>query len=129
VAAVRFILSMRRSSARLGTLTAACLAAVALPACETEFVTIAPEVSTSAPVIGHVKGVSYRHLLAGSPSYNILPLWWSGCVSRACERAMEQAPGAVALKNVTVEEDWFWWGIGSARTLVLEGDAVPAEAK
>jgi len=45
-------------------------------------------------------------------------------VQRAVDRALAQAPGSDALVDVTLEEDWFWWVIGSARTTVLEGDAV-----
>jgi hypothetical protein len=117
---------MKRHPVRLRSAASALVAAAVLPACETDFVTIAPEVSTQSEVIGHVQGNSYRHLLLGTPSYNLIPIGWSGCTTRACEEALAAAPEGegVALRNVTVREDWFWWVLGSAREFNIEGDVV-----
>jgi len=102
----------------------ALLCVLTLVGCTTEFTTIAPDVRPDAERLGHVRGVAHRHILFGTPTYNIIPLAWSGAVQRAVDRALAQAPGSDALVDVTLEEDWFWWVIGSARTTVLEGDAV-----
>ena len=111
----------RRRPRRLAVL----LAAFVLPACETDFVMIAPEVSTEAETLGYVQGNSYRHLLLGTPMYNVIPIGWSGCTTRACEEALAEHSGEnLALRDVTMREDWFWWVIGSARQFNIEGDVV-----
>jgi len=109
---------------RRRTAPAVALLPLILCACSTEFVTVAPDVSTEAPRLGHVRGVAYSHILFGSPTYNIIPIGWDGRAQRACDEAIGCVPGATGLVDVTLEEDWFWWVIGSARKLVLEGDAV-----
>ena len=48
----------------------------------------------------------------------------NGRVESAYQRALESMPGATALLNVTVSEDWSWWVIGTARCTTLSGDAI-----
>jgi hypothetical protein len=103
---------------------ASSLVALLLGGCETDFAMVAPEVRASAQRLGPAHGESYRHILFVTPTYNICPIGWGGCVDRAYAEALGTVPGATALADVTVEEDWFWWGLGSARNLNIDGTAV-----
>jgi hypothetical protein len=33
-------------------------------------------------------------------------------------------PGATALIDVTMQEDWYWWFIGTARCVTVKGEAI-----
>ena len=85
---------------------------------------IAPEVSTTDARLGPAAGTGHRHILFGTVTYNIIPIGWQGSTQRAYDEALASVSGANALADVTLEEDWFWWVVGSARTTVLTGQAV-----
>jgi hypothetical protein len=43
---------------------------------------------------------------------------------RAYKNALSKAPGATALIDVTYDESWFWWIVGTARTVTISGEAI-----
>ena len=43
---------------------------------------------------------------------------------RAYSDAIAKAPGATGLIDVTLREDWYWWFIGTARCVTLNGEAI-----
>lgn len=43
---------------------------------------------------------------------------------RAYKNAIESVPGATGLINVTYQEDWLWWIIGTSRDVTIKGDAI-----
>ena len=45
-------------------------------------------------------------------------------IDRAYDNALESVPGATALIDVTFEESWFWWVIGTGRTVTVSGEAI-----
>lgn len=99
-------------------------AAPFLAACETPFTTIAPEVPADARRLGPAHGEASMWLFAGTPTYNVLPIGWSGRAERAYQDALAGVPGATALGGVTFQEHWFWFIVGTRRKLVLEGEGV-----
>jgi hypothetical protein len=112
-------------SHRSAVLAFATLAAsLALTGCESDFVTVAPEVSTTAKSLGTAEGSGCGHILFGTATYNILAIGWMGRTQRAWEEALACHQGATALRGVTLQESWYWWIIGSAKTINLTGDAV-----
>jgi len=45
-------------------------------------------------------------------------------MENAYEDALAKAPGATGLKNVTIEEDWYWIVVGTMRYVTITGEAV-----
>jgi hypothetical protein len=45
-------------------------------------------------------------------------------VELAYQRALASVPGSKALINVTMQEDWYWWVIGTARCVTIRGEAI-----
>ena len=43
---------------------------------------------------------------------------------RAYDEAVQSVPNATGLINVTYKENWFWWVIGTNRTVTVTGDAI-----
>lgn len=43
---------------------------------------------------------------------------------KAYDNAVASVPGATGLMNVTYQEDWFWWILGTGRTVTITGDAI-----
>lgn len=44
--------------------------------------------------------------------------------ARAYENALKSVPGATSLINVTYSENWYWWFVGTARSVTVTGDAI-----
>ena len=45
-------------------------------------------------------------------------------VQTAKFRALEKVPGATDLVNVTIQEHWYYWVIGSSRCVNVSGEAI-----
>jgi hypothetical protein len=45
-------------------------------------------------------------------------------VQRAYDNAVASVPGATGLIDVTFDESWFWWIIGTGRTVTISGEAI-----
>jgi len=43
---------------------------------------------------------------------------------KAYSDAVSKAPNATALTNVTIQENWYWWLIGTARCVTVTGEAI-----
>lgn len=87
-------------------------------------VTIAPMPPEKYEVLGATSGDACGVLLVGDWFAAILPLGLSERVTKATERALAKVPGSTALVNVTVEERWYYWLIGSSRCVTVNGEAI-----
>ncbi|HSQ78851.1 MAG TPA: hypothetical protein VLN91_08150, partial [Nitrospirota bacterium] len=96
----------------LGLLTACVLVG---SGCASELTTVLPRLPEKYETLGHGSGRACGSLLIGPTAYNFIPVMLNSRVERAYQTALESVPGSTALMNVTLEEDWFWWLIGSAR--------------
>lgn len=77
-----------------------------------------------AQKIAHVEArCSGAHLLCVPPAY-VIPIGWNTCTKRAYQKALAQAPGATALTDVSIQENWFWFLFGTMRTVTVSGEAV-----
>ena len=74
--------------------------------------------------LGQAKGEACGSLIIGPTAYNFIPVLLNSRVERAYQRALESVPGSASLVNVTLEEYWFWWVIGSTRCVTITGEAV-----
>ncbi len=107
---------------------AAIAALLALAACESEYVTVAPDVGAAAQRVGPAEGSATSNLAIGYPPWLpflcCIPWGWDDRARTAYGTAVAGAPGATALANVTIEEDWYWWLVATSRRLTVRGDAV-----
>jgi len=98
--------------------------AVLLTGCVSEPVNVAPAPPAKFERLGAAEGKACGSLGILVTAYYVVPMMLNGRVERAYQRAVESVPGATGLINVTYQEDWFWWVIGTARCVTISGDAI-----
>jgi len=92
--------------------------------CSSHDTIIAPEAPQKYELLGKAKGEASGSLGVISTAYNFIPMGLNDRVKRAYTNAVESVDGATGLINVTYQEDWYWWVIGTARTVIIKGDAI-----
>ena len=75
-------------------------------------------------VLGPTEGSATGSMLLVYPPAYFIPVWFNDRTERAYRDALENVPGATGLINVTIQESWFWWVIGTAKTITIKGDAI-----
>ncbi len=95
-----------------------------LSGCASEFTNISPKQPIKYEKLGHVTGTGSGSIGFLSTAYNFIPLGLNSRTQRAYEDALSKAPGSTGLINVTYKESWFWWIIGTNRTVTISGDAI-----
>lgn len=99
-------------------------ASAMLSACSSGFTTIAPLPPEKYEIIGPTQGESVGSLGLLGTAYYFIPMGLNSRVNSAYENALTNAPGSTGLIDVTIEESWFWWVIGTARTVTISGVAI-----
>jgi hypothetical protein len=74
--------------------------------------------------LGKANGEACGSLLIGPTAYNFIPIMLNSRVERAYQKALESVPGSTSLVDVTLEEKWIWWLIGTTRCVTITGEAV-----
>lgn len=74
--------------------------------------------------LGKAEGSASGSLGLLATAYNFIPMGLNSRGERAYENALESVSGSTGLINVTYQENWFWWVIGTARTVTITGDAI-----
>ncbi|MDN5128725.1 hypothetical protein [Aliarcobacter butzleri] len=92
--------------------------------CSSKEVTIEQKQPEKYEVLGKAKGTGSGSIGIGPTAYNFIPLGLNDRQERAYADAIRSVPGAIGLINVTYSEDWFWWIIGTNRTVTVTGDAI-----
>ena len=101
------------------------LAVVALlGGCASGFTKVAPALPESYQSLGPTKGTACGSMGLLATAYYAIPMGINSRVENAYSDALAKVPGATALTNVTMQEDWFWWLIGTARCVTISGEAV-----
>lgn len=95
-----------------------------LSACSSDLQTIYTAPPKKYEKLGKVSATADGSLGIISTGYYFIPMGLNSRVNRAYERALEQAPGATALIDVTYNESWYWWVIGTARKVTINGEAI-----
>lgn len=98
--------------------------AVFAAGCASQMVTIVPKPPVNAQKLGRVEGSGAGALGILSTAYNFIPMGLNDRMQRAYDDALAKAPGATGLTNVTLEEDWYWFVIGTLRHVTITGEAV-----
>ena len=92
--------------------------------CASGFRTILPQPPEKYERLGPASGSACGSMLIGPTAYNFIPVMLNSRVARAYQQALESVPGSTALINVTMQEDWYWWVIGTARCVTIQGEAI-----
>ena len=98
--------------------------AVSLIGCASGFTTIAPLPPKKYEKLGYATGKATGSLGILSTAYYFIPMGLNSRVSRAYDNALDSVPGATALINVTIDESWLWWIVGTSRTVTVSGEAI-----
>ena len=92
--------------------------------CSSKEVTIENKQPAKYEVLGKATGTGSGSLAALGTAYYFIPLGLNDRTERAYADAIRSVSGATGLINVTYSEDWFWWVIGTNRTVTVTGDAI-----
>jgi hypothetical protein len=103
--------------------------AVSLAGCASQYTTIALKPPAHFEKLGHARGSATGSLGVVATAYYGIPMGLNERAGLAYERALQSVPGSTSLINVTYEESWYWWVIGTARTVTISGDAIREVAK
>lgn len=95
-----------------------------LSGCASDFKNIAPPLPVQYEKLGQVTGSACGSLGLAGTAYYFIPIMLNSRVDRAYEKALQGAPGATALIDVTIDEYWFWWVLGTARCVTITGEAI-----
>jgi hypothetical protein len=92
--------------------------------CATGFRTIVPNPPEKYEKLGPAIGEACGSMLLGPTAYNFIPVALNSRVEVAYQRALAGVPGSRALINVSMQEDWYWWVLGTARCVTIKGEAI-----
>lgn len=92
--------------------------------CASGLTTISPQPPAQYEKLGPATGKATGSIGVLGTATNFIPMGLNSRVYRAYDRAVASVPGATGLVDATLEESWFWWVIGSARTVTISGEAI-----
>ena len=95
-----------------------------LGGCASGLTTIAPRPPAQYEKLGPATGKATGSIGILGTATNFIPMGLNTRVYRAYDNAVASVPGATGLVDVTLDESWFWWVIGSARTVTISGEAI-----
>ncbi len=92
--------------------------------CSSGFHAVAPQMPEKYEKLGHAEGSACGTLIfSDGPGDNFIPVMLNSRVQRAYESALNSVPGARWLADVTMQENWYWWVIGTTRCVTITGEA------
>lgn len=109
---------------RCFTAAAPLLAALLLGACASGFTKVSPTPPGNYQSLGFTTGNACGSLGVLATAYYAIPMGLNSRVENAYIDALNKVPGAKSLTNVTMQEDWYWWLIGTARCVTVSGEAI-----
>ena len=92
--------------------------------CSGGFSMVAPQPPPSYQTLGHASGSACGALFLGPTAYNFIPVMLNDRAERAYRDAVDSVPTATGLVDVTLQENWYWWVLGSSRCVTIEGEAI-----
>ncbi len=100
------------------------LCSLFLMSCSSGFQTVMPNPPEKFETVGNADGSGTGTLWIDGTAYNFIPIALNGRVERAYQDAVESVPGATMLTDVTYQESWFWFILGTARTVSITGKGI-----
>lgn len=92
--------------------------------CSSTSIMVAATPPEKYEVLGLTEGKATGSLGVVSTAYYAIPMGLNSRTERAYSRAIAKVPGATSLIDVTYDETWAWWLIGTARTVTIQGTAI-----
>lgn len=105
-------------------LLAICSCCIAITGCASGLTTIAPVPPPHYERLGHASGSATGSIGLGPTSLNFIPMGLNSRVQLAYDDALSSVPGATGLIDVTYQESWYWWILGTARKVTITGEAI-----
>jgi len=104
--------------------TIAAAALLVFSGCSSHEVSIAPVQPQKYEVLGKAEGNGNGSLGLLGTAYYFIPMGLNSRTESAYNSALQSVPNSTGLVNVTYKEDWFWWIIGTNRSVTITGDAI-----
>lgn len=99
--------------------------ALLLTGCASTVTTMSPQLPEKYEHLGNASGRACGALLFGPmTTFSFIPAGLNTRVERAYQHALESVPGSTALIDITMQEQWYWWIIGSTRCITITGEAI-----
>jgi len=115
-------MSNRRYKTIVGS---AFIAAVAtLSGCASNYTMVAETPPEKYETLGQTEGSATGSLGILATAYYAIPMGLNSRTERAYAEALAKVPEATSLIDVTYDESWAWWLIGTARTVTVQGTAI-----
>jgi hypothetical protein len=95
-----------------------------LAGCSSHQVSIEKAPPAKYESLGKAEGSGSGSLGLAGTAYYFIPMGLNSRSEKAYDNAVASVSGATGLMNVTYQEDWFWWILGTARTVTISGDAI-----
>lgn len=95
-----------------------------LGACSSGLTRLTQPADVTGERLGPAHGEACGSILIGPTAYNFIPVLLNSRADRAYRQAVASVPGATGLADVTYQESWFWWLIGSTRCVSVSGEAI-----
>ena len=93
-------------------------------ACSSERVMLVTRPPANYEVLGRTHGEATGSILILGTLTNFIPAYLNSRTESAVNRALRAVPGATGMVNVTIQEDWYWYYLGSAKVVKVSGDAI-----
>jgi hypothetical protein len=110
--------------ARASWLSASFAACLVLAGCASGFASVAPAPPAEFQKLGAATGTACGTLGVLATAYYFVPMGLNGRVERAYQNALQSVPGATALVNVSMSENWYWALVGTVRCVTISGEAI-----
>ena len=114
---------MKGNRKKLSVVTALAAAAL-MGGCASGYTNVAPAPAAEHARVGAATGSACGSLGLLATAYNFVPMGLNSRVERAYADAVSSVPGATGLTDVTMQENWYWWLVGTARCVTITGEAV-----
>ena len=92
--------------------------------CSSGFTAIGKRPPENFQRLGKTTGEACGTLIIGPTAYNAIPLGLNSRTQTAYQNALDNVPGSTSLIDITLEEKWVWWIIGSTRCVKISGEAI-----
>lgn len=113
-----------KQRSRFGLLLSAISVPILFAGCASNFVKVSPTPPVTYSRMGPATGSACGSLGIVATAYYFIPMGLNSRVERAYAKAVASVPGATGLVDVTLQEKWYWWLIGTARCVTVTGEAI-----
>ncbi len=97
---------------------------IAITACASRFTQVSSIPTLQQERLGPATGSACGVLLVATPPANFIPISLNSRVARAYRSALSTVPSSTGLIDVTMEDSWYWWILGTTRCTTISGVAV-----